>query len=192
MALYAVLGVGVGNVGRGQARRRPMDDWVLLLNARLAETQPRVEILRYFRHTGNFLAASPSDILEEVSDRFDGLLETEWVVRPLADVGSALSALSAASRPQVEAGIRWTAGLVLHGGAGVPTSAPASSERAVLWRISPAVVGAWKRDRENGNGGLNSRQRGGGWGAVAADVGRQLGGRWTARSKSTVQGLIDS
>src|SRR2546428_11207328 len=117
MALYAVLGVGVGNVGRGQARRRPMDDWVLLLNARLAEAQPRVEILRYFRHTGNFLATSPSDILGEVSARFDGLLlETDWVVRPLADVVSALSALSTASRPQVEAGIRWTAGLVLHGG----------------------------------------------------------------------------
>ena len=191
MALYAVLGVGVGNVGRGQARRRPMDDWVSLLNASLAEGQPRVEILRYFRHTGNFLASSRC-VLEEVSDRFDGLLETDWIVRPIADVASALTALSTAPRPEVEAGIRWTAGLVLHGRAGVPCGALASTERAVLWRISPAIVGALKRDRENENGRLNSSQRGGGWGALAKDVGRQLGGRWTARSQSTVQGLIDS
>ena len=191
MEVYAVLGVGLGNVGRGQARRRTMADWVALLNAQLAAGQPPVEIRGSFRQTGSFLAASPSGVLEEVSGRFGGLLDTEWVVRPLSDVMSALTALSMAPGPEVEPGIRWTAGLVLHGGAGLPCGAVTSTARAVLWRISPAIIGAWKRDRENENGRLNPGERGGGWGAVAKDVGRQLGGRWTARSHSTVQGLID-
>ena len=192
MALYAVLAAGVGNVGRGQARRRRMADWVSLLNAHLAAGQPRVEILGYFRQTGNFMATSLSGVLEEVTERFDGLLDTEWVVRPLDDVASALTVLLAAPQPETETGIRWTAGLVLHGGAGVPCGAVTSTARAVLWRISPAIVGAWKRDHEDENGRLNPSERGGGWGAVAEDVGRQLVGRWTARSQSTVQGLIDS
>jgi hypothetical protein len=38
-------------------------------------------------------------------------------------------------------------------------------------------------------GGKLDRNRRGGWGGVSHDIAQQLGGRWTARSRRTIDGL---
>jgi hypothetical protein len=81
--IYAVFGVGVGNLGRGGATRRPMPEWVEMLNRHLADGTRPVHISGFFGHTGNFLADSPSASLEKVAARFGGALGTDWVVRPI-------------------------------------------------------------------------------------------------------------
>lgn len=190
MALYAVFGIGIGNVGRNRVPRRPMSKWVELLNRHLTEASPCVRIIGSFGHTGNFIASSSSSDFEEVSARFHCLLDTDWVVRSVEDVQVALRALAGIDQPPNEIGIRWTPGVAFHGGAGVAFGGVAKTPRAVLWKISPFAVGAWKHDCLATNGGLDRDRRAGGWGAVSDDIERQIGGRWTARSRRTVDGLV--
>ena len=190
MAIYAVFGVGVGNLGRGRAPRRPMSKWVELLNSQLPQGRPSVRIIGFFGHTGNFLADSLSTDLEEVTARFRRLLDTDWVVRPIDDVNAALTALADIPRPQDENGVRWTLGLAFHGGAGIACGTVATTAQAVLWRIAPCTIGAWKRDVLGADDTLDRDRRGGGWGKVSGDLETQLGGQWTARSRRTVDGLI--
>jgi hypothetical protein len=65
--IYAVFGVGIGNLGRGRAARRPMSEWVELLKRHLSDGTPPVHISGFFGHTGNFLADSPSTDLVKVA-----------------------------------------------------------------------------------------------------------------------------
>ena len=139
VAIYAVFGVGVGNLGHGRAPRRPMVKWVEILNRHLSHGHPSVRIVDFFGHTGNFLADSVSTDLEEVTARLKGLLETNWVVRPIDDVHVALTALADVSEPENEDGIRWTLGLAYHGGTGITCGTVTTTPRAVLWTISPCT-----------------------------------------------------
>ncbi len=190
MAIYAVFGIGVGNLGRGRAPRRPMPRWVEMLNGHLPEGSPTARIIGFFGHTGNFLADSPSTELEAVTARFNSLLDIEWVVRPIDDVRAALSALADAPEPEAEDGIRWTLGLAFHGLNGTEGSYISTTPRAILWKISPCTIGVWKRDNLGADKTLDKDRRGGGWGHISDDVEKQLGGRWTARSRRTVDGLV--
>ena len=190
MALYAVFGIGVGNLGRGRTPRRPMSKWVQLLNRHLPQRHPLIRITGYFGHTGNFLADSDSIDLEEVTARFGKLLGTAWVVPPIDDVCTALTGLADVPEPLAENGIRWTLGLAFHGGVGIACGSVATTPQGVLWRIAPHTIGVRKRDVLGGDDTLNRNRRGGGWGKVSADIESQLGGQWTARSGRTIMGLI--
>ena len=65
------------------------------------------------------------------------------------------------------------------------------TSRAVYQRFSDSVVLVHKRDTVTPAAILDrERRRMGGWGAVAAEVGRQLGGEWTARSVRTLAGTL--
>ncbi len=190
MALYAVFGVGIGNLGRGRTPRRPMSKWVELLNRHLPQADPPVRIIAFFGHTGNFLAESASTDLEEVTARFEDVLDTAWVVRPLDDVRAALTAIADLPEPRGENGIRWTLGLAFRREAGIAPGSIATTPQAVLWRVAPHTVGAWKRDALSGKDVLDRVRRAGGWGKVSGDIEGQLGGQWTARSRRTIKGLI--
>jgi hypothetical protein len=187
--IYAVFGVGIGNLGRGAAPRRPMPEWAEMLKRHLVDGTPSVHIIGFFGHTGNFLADSPSTTLEMVTARFGRVLETEWVVRPIDDVRTALTALANAPRPEAQDGIRWTPGLAFRGRAGTEGGNILTTPRAILWEISPSAIGVWKRDNLREGGTLDRDRRGGGWGKISDDIETQLGGRWTARSRGTVDGL---
>ena len=60
-----------------------------------------------------------------------------------------------------------------------------------MLRRSKAVL-LFKHDNETPSGILDRNRRSGGWGAVAADLGRNLGGTWTARSIRTLAGTLQS
>jgi hypothetical protein len=188
--IYAVFGVGIGNLGRSRAPRSPMPEWAEMLNRHLADGTPPVQIIGFFGHTGNFLADSPSTSLEKVAARFGRrVLETDWMVRPMDDVQAALAALASAPRPEAQDGIRWTLGLAFQGRAGIEGGSVLTTSRAILWEISPGAIGVWKRDNLGEGGTLDRDRRGGGWGKISDDIETQLGGRWTARSRRTVDGL---
>jgi len=189
VAIYAVFGVGVGNLGRGRAPRRLMAQWVEMLNRHLSQRHLSVRIVDFFGHTGNFLADSVST-LEEVTARFKRLCDTDWVVRPNDEVRAALTALAGACEPEDEHGIRWTLGLAFHGGTGTTCGTVATTPRAVLWQISPCTIGVWKRDNLDADETLDRDRRSGDWGAISNDIERQLEGLWTARSRRTIDGLI--
>ena len=167
-----------------------MAKWVEMLNRHLSQGHPSVHIVGFFGHTGNFLADSVSSDLKEVTTRFKRLLETDWVVRPIEDVRATLTALADISEPENEEGIRWTLGLVFHDGTGMTGGTVEPTPRAVLWKISPCTIGAWKRDNLGADETLDRDRRGGGWGRISDDIERQLGGQWTARSCRTVDGLV--
>jgi len=100
VVLYAVFGVGIGNIGRGRVqRRRPMSRWVQMLNERLLDGDPAAQIIGVFGHTGNFLADSPAGSLTDVSAPFYHLLGTDWVVRPIEDLRAALRVLAVKKSP---------------------------------------------------------------------------------------------
>jgi hypothetical protein len=186
---YAIFGIGIGNLGRSRGPRRSTSAWRQMLNAELQAGDPPVHIIQSFGHTGNFLADSPSTCLAEVTARFHRLLGTDWVVRPVSDVRAALTALAGALAPSTEEDARWTPGLAFHAGRGVEGSI-APTARAVLWKITPWMVGVWKRDSLTPEGRLDPDRRTGGWGGISHDIARQLGGQWTARSRRTLAGLI--
>jgi hypothetical protein len=167
-----------------------MSKWVDLLNRHLAEGYPAVRITRSFGHTGNFLADSPSSDFSKIAARFERLLHTDWVVHPVEDVRAALRTLAAARQPPNQKGIRWTPGLAFRGGTGVEFENVATTPRAVLWKISPSVIGVWKHDDLGASEVLNRERRGGGWGAVSGHIEHELDGQWTARSRRTVDGLV--
>jgi len=161
-----------------------------MLNRHLSEGNPSVQIIGSFGHTGNFLAHAPSTDLGKVTTRFGRLLDTDWVVLPIDDVQAALTALADVPEPAAEDGIRWTLGLAFRRRAGVECGNVVTTPRAFLWRISPCTIGVWKRDNLGAGQTLDRGRRGGGWGGVSGDIETQLGGRWTARSRRTVDGLV--
>ena len=188
MGVYVVFGVGIGNLG--QHHRRPMTGWIAQLNRSLDQRSPTVEIIDSFGHTGNFLASSSSADLKEVIASLDGELATNWVVRPLNSVLTAVTAVSNECKPEASDGIRWTPGLAFQVGAGIECKGVVTTPRAILWQISPGTIGVWKRDILGKGNMLDRNRRGGGWGKISGDIEAQLGGRWTARSLRTVDGLL--
>lgn len=74
---------------------------------------------------------------------------------------------------------------------GTPTLQRVSdTKRASSFRVSGLVVAIRKRDALTLRGILDRNRRGGGWGAIAAEIGHQLGGKWTARSIRTLSGTL--
>lgn len=53
------------------------------------------------------------------------------------------------------------------------------------------MVAAWKRDRITERGRLDNKMREGGWGAVSRVVAEQTNSQWTARSLTTLEGVLD-
>ena len=111
-------------------------------------------------------------------------------MRPLGDVLAFLSALANVPKPETQDSIRWTPGLAFHGGVVIECGNVTTTPRAVLWKISPCIIGVWKRDHLSEDETLDRYRRAGGWGKVSDDIENQLGGRWTARSHRTVEGLV--
>ena len=119
-------------------------------------------------------------MLEEVTP-------TAWAVVGAEDLQQGLDVLAAAAEPVHMVNERPTPGLAF---AVTPPAAGdlSSTSRAVLRRVFTDIVAAWKLDLIR-DGKLDSTHRRGGWGGVSADVAQQVGGRWTARSRRTIDGL---
>ena len=115
----------------------------------------------------------------DVAHALGRLLGTPCTIVPVVRIAESAAAAQALLPPAKEIGQRWTPGVVFHVNGlydSIASTTPRSSHGSEIGGI-PA-------------GRLDKRRRGGGWGAVSSAVGRQLGGVWTARSASTLEGVL--
>jgi len=166
-----------------------MADLVRTLDAAFRARSGRVRVLDFFGHTGNFLVEG-ADRPGEVAQTLGRLLGTPCALVPIARVAEATAAARAAPPLGEEPGQRWTAGVVFHVHGLASSGEPIDTHVARLQRFDDATILAWKRDVEDSRGRLDKKRRGGGWGAVSSAVGRQVGGVWTARSATTLNGVL--
>jgi hypothetical protein len=105
----------------------------------------------------------------------------------LEQINKAICNLPARTAPP---GFRYTPGavlLVLGNASGqLPDSTPLGNYVA----FSSTIVLVLKKDAVTAEGILDRKRRFGGWGAMAAELGSFLGGKWTARSYNTLAGTL--
>lgn len=189
--MYVVFGVNIGNLRRYPRPRMRTQDFVDRINCQLRSRRQPFEIVSWYGHTGNFLVSlSGPTSLAVVVRQLSELLCTGCTAISPYRLERALKVLRQRRAPPAERNIRWTPGLIFRVAGGSPSTEVSSTRRARLFPFTPSIVGGWKRDREERPGRLDRGERAGGWGAIARDVGRQLGGVWTARSSRTVKGIL--
>ena len=190
MTRYVVFAVNVGNLGAVSGPRTSMARVVARCNSRLAARGIPARIASSYRHTGNFIVECPGQAVTVLRDQLPKVLRTQCVVLRVDRVADLIRHLEALPPPAPRRGVRWTAGLVFWVSGSCRSTPLPPGPRATFHRLRPRVVAAWKGDAITNCGVLDRSNRMGGWGAVAADVSRQFGGEWTARSANTVVGLL--
>ena len=187
IATYVAFGVGLGNLGPRARTRVPKLDWIAQLNDSLRSVAPGMVVRSSFGHTGNFVvtaAAEPSAAAIALAR----VLETPVAVMRIEELQQVVGRLGGECRH--EAGVRLTPGAALLTEGMARPGPLKSTERAEYRRLSDRVVLVGKRDALTDAGVLDRERRAGGWGAVAGEVERQVGGRWTARSIRTLAGSL--
>jgi hypothetical protein len=180
---YAIFGHNIGNLGPTQRQREPMTDTVRRLNGSLPEG---TKVIAWFRHTGNFVLESDLPKLR-VSMEFGRVLGSKCAVLSLESVQTLMKDVNVSAITR--AGVRWTPGLAFK----IESQAPKGRSlptRAKLERLSEGVVFARKRDFLTPRNVLDRVKRLGGWGGVAQEASARFGGLWTARSLTSIRGLL--
>jgi hypothetical protein len=188
MEKMVAFAVNIGNLGRTGRPRFTMGEWVRGLNDTFRARNAGLRLLDFFGHTGNFVVASELE-RGDTAEQLAGLLHTPCAVVSLNTVKRGVRAANVLAPPDPEPGIRWTPGLVFSTSAFLVAGALPISLKAVFRPHDSAIL-AWKRDQLDRRGRLDKTRRAGGWGAVSSAIARHLGGTWTARSISTVGGVL--
>lgn len=200
MTLFFAFGVDMGNLRKDVMPRVRMQELIRSWNKQLVSTESAsLTFLEYYRHTGNFLfEARGNDQLEKV---IKVLAQTEalpiFAVFPKDEFLSCLGLLRRAllQTPEAQPDRRWTPGLVMNvSPKGDIPPTPFSDEKAVFGAFGlPRIRVAWKGDILARNGRtLDKTKREGGWGALSDRMKQAAGGMWTARSISSIEGLVAS
>lgn len=190
MEKMIAFAVNIGNLGRAGRPRFVMAEWADGLNATLRSQGDGLRVLDFFGHTGNFVVAS--DLApDSIAARLASLLHTPCAIVALETVKQCAEAARAIAPPPIAAGTRWTPGAVFRVSAAASFGDLPSSPNAVFRRHSSGAILAWKRDQLDGRGRLDKARRAGGWGAVSSTIARHVGGIWTARSISTLGGIVE-
>ena len=170
--VLAAFGVGLANFGTGR-RVLPRQ-----LAADLREVLP---LIGWYGATGNFaIADDDPETVRAVLQKISG---TTWAVMPFDEIKAALDILAALAEPPHSVDERPTPGLAF----AVTRANPARSNPLPAL-ISDRVVAVRQLDVVK-NGKLDREQRRGGWGGVSTGIARQVSGKWTARSRRTLDGL---
>jgi hypothetical protein len=180
--------VNVGNLGRRHRPRLIMSELVPRLNATLCSESDLVRVLDFFGHTGNFVLACETTP-DKAAQRLAGLLQTPCTVVAVETVQSCAAAARSFAPPTAKLGIQWTPGAVFRVSGPEASTAP-RAPNAVFRGLNGAMLLAWKEDQLDAQGRLDKDRRSGGWGALSSAVTAELGGVWTARSISTLEGVL--
>ncbi|HRC45595.1 MAG TPA: hypothetical protein PLT27_16205, partial [Nitrospira sp.] len=113
-----------------------------------------------------------------------------WMAVSEATMRKAVENVREMPPPDNEGGVRWTPGLAF------AVTKPAgtritSTGKVRLRSIDNNTVAAWKRDRITERGRLDNRMREGGWGAISVVIADQTNAQWTARSLTSLDGVLD-
>jgi hypothetical protein len=147
-------------------------------------------VTAFYRHTGNLVLETASLQPEQAATMLSKADGATWMAISAEDLRLAVEELTASPTPDQEDGVRWTPGLAL--AVTKPKIGHVSSTAKVRFRLlSRSVVAAWKRDRTTSQGRLDSKMREGGWGSVSTAVAVQTNSQWTARSLSTLRGVLE-
>ena len=174
--VYA-FGVGLANFRSGRSR---------LPRQIAADVREVLPLVAWYGATGNLALAAGECV--DVGQRLAKITGTAWAVIPAGDLAAALQALEAEPVARVEEGIRATPGLAFAVEPARPGPICSIPKIAGLRRLNDRIVLVHKFDVLEGNR-LDRARRRGGWGRVSAEVARQVGGRWTARSRRPLAGL---
>lgn len=199
MTIFFAFGLDLGNLRRNVLPRPRTEELIESWNKRLASTaKVRLEFVGSYRHTGNFLLECNTDVTVERVGKI--LSETEvlpiFAVFPKDEFLSSLGELRKAllQTPRPIQGRKWTAGLVMNVSpqGGIP-AIPFSDEKAAFSAFGlPRIRAAWKGDILDSRGKtLDRTKREGGWGAISNRMKHAAGGMWTARSMSSIEGLVE-
>jgi hypothetical protein len=196
MPHFVAFGVGFGNVGVYGTRHPPMSELVTSWNERWEASAAGARIVHTFHKTGNFVLDLEHGGLTEAVAAFRLVASTDrFAVFPVSTfrVWLASAREAARRRPPVEAGRRWTPGVVMNLAldAPVPPRPPLLGVIRFGEEAQPRLRFAWKHDLlKPGSNVLDPMRREGGWGAVAKAMQTHAAGVWTARALSSVEGLI--
>lgn len=185
--IVVAFAVNVGNLSPIMPMRRPMAELVDDLNLSLRASGQRMRVLDFFGHTGNFLLEC-GEQLNGAAQAIGRLLRTPCVT--VDHVTACVAAVRTVPQPPAEAGLRWTPGVAFRITGPASSAQPTARRVAHLQPFDALTILAWKRDLEDSPGRLDRHRRAGGWGAVSSVIARQLGGVWTARSVTTLEGVL--
>lgn len=174
--IYA-FGVGLANFAAGRSR---------LPRQIAADVAKALPLIAWYGASGNLALAAGEPV--DVAQRLAEITGIAWPVVPARDIADALQALEVQPTPRVEAGIRATPGLAFAVEPARPGPIRSIPKIAALRRFDGRIVLVHKFDVLKGNR-LDRAHRRGGWGRISAAIDRQVGGRWTARSRRPLAGL---
>lgn len=184
--IWMCFGVGINNFATGQTSTVSL---IRSLNSRLVAV--KAAPVAAYGHSGNLAIEAPYRSRVRIEAVLAAATRTRWTAIPADDLLDGIHRLDRWSPPDPKRGMRWTPGLCMAvGSPPLGKLTLKTTPRAIYRRVGPDIVAAYKEDVLLPSGRLDPKKRRGGWGALSAEVGRQLGGTWTARSRRTIDGLV--
>ena len=160
------------------------------------ELSVRAEAVGFFGASGNFLICADSNQPSEVAEWLSSFTKRKWAVLQVEELRRYRLRMEELQSkefllPLPLTSACYTAGLVFRIGEPEAITSIEATTHARFQKVDNRVVAAWKLDRSTDAGTKDAGNRGGGWGAVATEVKKQVGGIWTARTDRTVRGLLN-
>ncbi|HET6674451.1 MAG TPA: hypothetical protein VFG71_03885, partial [Nitrospiraceae bacterium] len=182
---------------RGE-QRTPQQKLIATWNSVLSSAEPTAFFVGYFRHTGNYIlrtsaTSSVRDVMEilvkHIPSYFFAVFDYDQFLRINNEVCKAFEA-----NPLFMTDRKPTRGLVmdLDPNGNVPVALPNNAKFEIGPFAAPRIRSAWKKDLLCADRQILDRtRREGGWGGLATYFRSECGGSWTARSMSTIEGLLN-
>ena len=186
---YIALGVNIGNLSRGPRAREPMEARCSRINRNLERKGADLRVVAFYRHTGNLVLETTRVEPAETARRLSDADCATWIAVTEETMRAAVDRVRKMPSPEKEAGVRWTPGLAF----AVTKPSPTKIESVPKVRLRPidsTTIAAWKRDQTTEAGQLDRERREGGWGGVSKVIGMQTNSQWTARSVTTLEGVL--
>jgi len=186
--IFLAFAVGIGNFS---SRRTSMQEGVRATNQKLALLNSKTRIANWYHGTGNFVVQASDNNRLAVADELSLALGTPCAILTVEELIAAVDITKKAISPLAEPGFRWTRGIAFHVSGRPCTVTLQPTSHAVFFPINKHAVGAFKKDSlVEGKETLDKENRGGGWGAISADIAKATGGIWTSRSLERVEGTM--
>jgi hypothetical protein len=168
-----------------------MQEGVRATNQKLSLLNSKTRIVNWFHGTGNFVVQASDNNRLRVADELSLALGTPCAILTVEELIAVIDIAKKAISPLAEPGFRWTRGIGFWVSGRPCTITLQPTNRAVFFPINKHAVGAFKKDRlVEGKETLDKENRGGGWGAISADIAKATGGIWTSRSLERVDGTL--
>ena len=188
MATFLAFAVGIGNFA---SRRMSMEAYVKATNQKLSLLNSRTRITDWYYGTGDFVLSTADNNRLRVADDLSLALGTSCAILRIEELDAYVAVATKAVSPPSEVGLRWTRGIAFWVRGKPCTVTLKPTAHGVFFPINRYAVGAFKKDKlAVGKETLDKENRGGGWGAISADIENMVGGTWTSRALERVEGAV--